>query len=439
MKETYNKIVNNKAFQIVKKLLSIVLTILLVLVFFIILVQKLSNNRFNLGGYGIYTVGGTVNITGGNITQNTYGTFANEGTISITGGNITNNEYGIYNSSGTTNVTAGTINTNTYGIYGQNGIINISNITLTGNTKELYNNGTVIINITNSNITSTGEIPIKNMSTGTINIISGTITSTGETAVENAGTGTIVVGNQDGAVTDETPIIQAEEYGITNSGNGTIKFYDGTIKGKKGGLSGLYLYLETRYKVKTEYVDNYYCDTLALAGTVSTVAKIGGIEYTNLQSAINACTQEEEATTITLVNSINTNTTFVVEEGQNIIIDLNGKNIISSEAESTIENAGTLSIIDTHEAQTGKISNSYMAAIKNTGTLTLGENDGTVSTTCPEIIGNTFGIINSGTFNFFDGTIEASKAVDGNITSRATGYVINKTTTDGIEKLVLAR
>ena len=56
MKETYNKIVNNKAFQIVKKLLSICLTVVLVLVFFIILVQKLSNNRFNLGGYGIYTI-----------------------------------------------------------------------------------------------------------------------------------------------------------------------------------------------------------------------------------------------------------------------------------------------------------------------------------------------------------------------------------------------
>lgn len=56
MKEKYNKLINNKGFQIVKKLLSIVLTILLVLVFFIILVQKLSNNRFNLGGYGIYTI-----------------------------------------------------------------------------------------------------------------------------------------------------------------------------------------------------------------------------------------------------------------------------------------------------------------------------------------------------------------------------------------------
>ena len=56
MKDLYKKIVNNKGFQITKKIISIVVTVLLVLVFFVILVQKLSNNRFNLGGYGVYTI-----------------------------------------------------------------------------------------------------------------------------------------------------------------------------------------------------------------------------------------------------------------------------------------------------------------------------------------------------------------------------------------------
>lgn len=56
MKELYKKLMNNKGFMITKKVVSIIVTILLVLVFFVILVQKLSNNRFNLGGYGIYTI-----------------------------------------------------------------------------------------------------------------------------------------------------------------------------------------------------------------------------------------------------------------------------------------------------------------------------------------------------------------------------------------------
>ncbi len=56
MKELYKKIMNNRKFQIAKKIFNIIVTILLVLVFFVILVQKLSNNRFNLGGYGVYTI-----------------------------------------------------------------------------------------------------------------------------------------------------------------------------------------------------------------------------------------------------------------------------------------------------------------------------------------------------------------------------------------------
>ena len=56
MKEFYKKINNNKKFQICKKILSILATTLLVLIFFVILVQKISGNRFNLGGYGIYTI-----------------------------------------------------------------------------------------------------------------------------------------------------------------------------------------------------------------------------------------------------------------------------------------------------------------------------------------------------------------------------------------------
>ena len=43
-----------KAF--IKKTFSALITILLILVFVVILVQKVSNNQINLGGYGVYTV-----------------------------------------------------------------------------------------------------------------------------------------------------------------------------------------------------------------------------------------------------------------------------------------------------------------------------------------------------------------------------------------------
>ena len=56
MKEFYKKLINNRKFQIIKKIFNILITVLLVLIFFVILVQKISGNRFNLGGYGIYTI-----------------------------------------------------------------------------------------------------------------------------------------------------------------------------------------------------------------------------------------------------------------------------------------------------------------------------------------------------------------------------------------------
>lgn len=56
MKEFYTKLMNNRKFQIAKKIFNVIITILLVLIFFVILVQKVSNNRFNLGGYGVYTI-----------------------------------------------------------------------------------------------------------------------------------------------------------------------------------------------------------------------------------------------------------------------------------------------------------------------------------------------------------------------------------------------
>ena len=56
MKALINKISNNKVFKVFHKIFSVIITILLVLIFGVILVQKVSNNQVHLGGYGIYTV-----------------------------------------------------------------------------------------------------------------------------------------------------------------------------------------------------------------------------------------------------------------------------------------------------------------------------------------------------------------------------------------------
>ena len=56
MKEKLKKLYDNKVFKIVRKIFSIAVTILLVLIFVVILVQKVTNNQMNLGGLGVYTI-----------------------------------------------------------------------------------------------------------------------------------------------------------------------------------------------------------------------------------------------------------------------------------------------------------------------------------------------------------------------------------------------
>lgn len=200
----------------------------------------------------------------------------------------------------------------------------------------------------------------------------------------------------------------------------------------------MYLYKENGYEVDTKYEQEYYCDTLTPSGDVTTVAKIGTVEYTNLQAAINTCTDGKEII-INLVNSINTNSSFIIEEGQNVVIDLNGKTITADIEGSTIENSGNLTIIDSSSNQVGKIANTKGIAITNTGTLTIGQNDETVSTTCPEISGSEKGVKNTKTLNFYDGIITGSVALEGNVTNRANGYIINKSNANGVEKLTLGK
>ncbi len=51
-----NEIKNNKFLKFIKTLVKIIITILILLVVAVILVQRVTNNKLNLGGFGLYTV-----------------------------------------------------------------------------------------------------------------------------------------------------------------------------------------------------------------------------------------------------------------------------------------------------------------------------------------------------------------------------------------------
>ena len=88
-------------------------------------------------------------------------------------------------------------------------------------------------------------------------------------------------------------------------------------------------------------------------------------------------------------------------------------------------------------------TNYNTAAIKittNTATLTLGKEDGNVSTTNPEIIGSTYGISNEGNgqFNFYDGIVKGIlAAISGNITRVEDKYTLVGGTEDNYQTTTL--
>lgn len=51
-----NKIKNNKPLKIITSIVKFVISILIILVVAVIIVQRVTNNKINLGGYGLYTV-----------------------------------------------------------------------------------------------------------------------------------------------------------------------------------------------------------------------------------------------------------------------------------------------------------------------------------------------------------------------------------------------
>ena len=67
------------------------------------------------------------------------------------------------------------------------------------------------------------------------------------------------------------------------------------------------------------------------------------------------------------------------------------------------------------------------------GTVTLGEQDSDVNEMQLEVIGSTYGVYNTGTFNFYDGKIKGATSIYSNTVNVPEDYEINKKVVDGIE------
>lgn len=170
------------------------------------------------------------------------------------------------------------------------------------------------------------------------------------------------------------------------------------------------------------------------------VAQINDEKYETLTQAIENIPKDESKTTIKVLEDCSTQT-LTVSEKQNVVLDLNGKKITSSE--KAIINYGTLTILDNKSGGMIKSTSENFENISNAGTINIGINDGNVDISKPIISGGNYGIINiseTAVINFYDGKIIGKTAWwnEKGILNCEVKYIISKVTnSDDFEEATL--
>ena len=178
--------------------------------------------------------------------------------------------------------------------------------------------------------------------TGTVNINESVTINASDKAINNTGTGIINIGTKDKQVSVTNPSITGTNYGVYNV-NGKINYYDGIITGALNqAIYGVVNEVEPGYKIKSESNESTTSSTLTVIGTDERVAVVNGMNFTNLQEAINACPDNIE-TDVTLYSNITLNSNILVSANKKIKLYLNGYSITYGDYNFTKE--GSLEII----------------------------------------------------------------------------------------------
>ena len=292
---------------------------------------------------------GTVNLLGGNLFAD------NSKTINVDGGLLS----GENNTKGTINVSGGTINNLiNYGTVIQNsGVIQnfenhnsltVNNGTLTGMLKNEFINN---INITNAvfnnlQIYNRGKININNITKNTnstssiTNYRELTITGGNYTGnISNNENGILTFGELDGNVSTSNPIING-----TVSNDGTFNYYDGKIISDipfKGTITNT----EPGYRlsINDDTENNTKYAILIPISDDERVAVVNGINYADLQTAINSVKDNVESNVV-IYKDIELTEDITIPANKIINLYLNN-HVITYNGYEFVKN-GTLTIID---------------------------------------------------------------------------------------------
>lgn len=232
-------------------------------------------------------------------------------------------------------------------------------------------NGNIIVNVTGNNIAHGIYYYYNAASGGNIQIEGGTITATSGTKEAyginlSRGNPTLTIGIKDKTVRTNNPIITGKTYGVYNSINKNVYFYDGTIKGKTSSIAGIITQVEDKNTIIQDVEDDYVVSYLGALNTDMVTAFVTGTYYETLQQAFDACENNVE-TYVIMANGCTLNSNVQINSNKNIVLDLNGYSITAGADSYFIVNNGRLKIIDTSEEHSGSISDSL---ITGTGTYT---------------------------------------------------------------------
>ena len=271
------------------------------------------------------------------------------------------------------------------------GPLRLNNVVVNSNGTVVTTSG--ILEITNSTMISSNGTTIINSDSGNTTIKSGTITGY-SSAISNKGTGKIII--------NEGTINKTDEHDpstITNISSGTIEINGGTIT--------------SPYRSNT--INNSSSGKIIInEGTITPYGWFSGI--------INSSVGEVEINGGKITNISN-----------NGLLTVNDGIVYGYGSSYGINNGGIANIIGGSIIR-GNDNNYSYGTLYNSGTINIGTKDGNVSKESPVITGATYGIQNSGTFNFYDGIIKGkTNAINGVVTEIEEGYEIIKETIESYE------
>lgn len=290
-------------------------------------VKVYSSMIYSIENYGIYNRG-DIDLYGGTFSSTSKAAIYNyyTGTLEINGSTnevFSRESYAIENNGGM--------------LYIRSGKIKASKKTAILN-EGVPSSSASYIEINGGTITSEGEndddYAIYNGERGEIRLKGGEINSTSSHAIYN--TNSLIIGNKFDSMFTDDPVITGDKYGVYNA-DGTMEFYDGTIKGKTGSYYGTFSHITDGTMIKNETGFVYKTSYLA---KMEDYVLADGKTYSSINDAIDGL---GGTGTIKLTRSVNTTQGFSVDRTENITLDLNGKSLVTNDA---IANYGKLTIMD---------------------------------------------------------------------------------------------